>query len=34
FERVGDLGYDGRCFVFDERVAVDAKLNPLVDPAA
>ena len=34
FERVGGLGYDGRCFVFDERVALDPELKPLVDPAA
>ncbi len=32
FERVGGYGYDGRCFVFDERVALDAELKPLVDP--
>ena len=32
FERVGGFGYDGRCFVFDERVALDAELKPLVDP--
>ena len=32
FERVGGYGYDGRCFVFDERVALDAQLQPLVDP--
>ena len=34
FERVGGFGYDGRCFVFDERVALDAELRPLEDPAA
>lgn len=34
FERVGGHGYDGRCFVFDERVALDAELKPLVDPDA
>ncbi|MET0754714.1 MAG: sulfurtransferase [Pseudoxanthomonas sp.] len=33
FEQVGGLGYDGRCFVFDERVALDAELKPLVDAA-
>ena len=33
FEQVGGLGYDGRCFVFDERVALDPELKPLVDPA-
>lgn len=31
FEDVGGEGYDGRCFVFDERVALDAELKPLVD---
>ncbi len=31
FEEVGNLGYVGRCFVFDERVAVDAQLKPLMD---
>ena len=31
FEQVGGKGYDGRCFVFDERVALDAALQPLVD---
>ncbi len=34
FERVGGFGYDGRCFVFDERVALDPQLRPLVDDAA
>jgi UPF0176 protein len=34
FEAVGGEGYDGRCFVFDERVALDAGLKPLVDQAA
>jgi UPF0176 protein len=34
FEQVGGLGYDGRCFVFDERVAVDSQLTPMVDQAA
>jgi UPF0176 protein len=34
FERVGGFGYEGRCFVFDERVALDAQLNALEDPAA
>jgi len=33
FERVGGAGYDGRCFVFDERVALDPELKPLVDAA-
>lgn len=31
FEEVGGEGYEGRCFVFDERVALDAQLHPLVD---
>ena len=31
FEEVGGEGYNGRCFVFDERVALDAQLQPLVD---
>jgi len=30
FEQVGSAGYDGRCFVFDERVALDPELTPLV----
>ncbi|MET0226291.1 MAG: sulfurtransferase [Dokdonella sp.] len=29
FEQVGGYGYDGRCFVFDQRVALDAQLQPL-----
>ncbi len=31
FEEVGSRGYTGRCFVFDERVALDPDLTPLVD---
>lgn len=31
FEQVGGVGYDGRCFVFDERIALDPQLQPLVD---
>ncbi len=31
FEQVGGYGYDGRCFVFDERVALDPALMPMVD---
>lgn len=31
FEAVGGIGYDGGCFVFDERVALDPRLRPLVD---
>jgi UPF0176 protein len=33
FEQVGGYGYEGRCFVFDERVALDSDLKPLVGPA-
>ena len=33
FETVGGAGYDGRCFVFDGRVALDPELRPLVDQA-
>ncbi|MCL6710613.1 sulfurtransferase [Pseudomonas sp. R2.Fl] len=29
FEEVGGHGYDGGCFVFDERVALDPELKPL-----
>lgn len=31
FEEVGGEGYEGRCFVFDERIALDPQLQPLVD---
>ena len=34
FERVGARHYDGGCFVFDERVALDPQLRPLHDAAA
>ncbi len=38
FEQVGALGYEGGCFVFDERVALDPQLRPLaggdIRPAA
>ena len=34
FEAVGGAGYDGGCFVFDERVALDPQLKPLADGAA
>ena len=34
FEAVGGAGYDGRCFVFDERVALDPRLRPLADGPA
>ena len=33
FEQAGGQGYDGHCFVFDERIALDAELKPLVDAA-
>jgi UPF0176 protein len=29
FEQVGAEAYAGRCFVFDERVALDPRLQPL-----
>lgn len=31
FEQVGGAGYEGRCFVFDERIALDPDLTPLAD---
>ncbi|MEH6422168.1 sulfurtransferase [Pseudomonas sp. CGJS7] len=34
FEQVGGRHYQGRCFVFDERVALDPQLRPLHDAAA
>lgn len=34
FEQVGGAGYEGRCFVFDERVALDPALKPLADGEA
>ena len=35
FEAVGGAGYEGRCFVFDERVALDPELRAAADaPAA
>ena len=34
FEEVGGKGFEGRCFVFDERVALDPGLAPLVDGAS
>ena len=34
FQQVGGAGYDGRCFVFDARVAVDPMLTPLVQASA
>ena len=33
FEEVGGEGYDGACFVFDERIALDSALKPLHDEA-
>ncbi|MGV8931423.1 MAG: sulfurtransferase [Luteimonas sp.] len=29
FEHAGGVGYDGHCFVFDERIALDARLRPI-----
>lgn len=29
FEQVGGYGYEGRCFVFDERIALDSGMEPL-----
>lgn len=34
FEQVGGLGYEGHCFVFDERVALAPDLSPLAAAAA
>ncbi|MHC9085317.1 sulfurtransferase [Luteimonas sp. RIT-PG2_3] len=34
FDAVGGLGYEGRCFVFDGRIALDPQLNALVDEEA
>ncbi len=31
FEQAGGAGYEGGCFVFDRRLAVDAALRPLAD---
>lgn len=31
FEAVGGQGFDGRCFVFDERIALDANLHAFAD---
>jgi len=33
FEQVGGFGYAGHCFVFDDRIALDPALQPLVDDA-
>lgn len=33
FEETGGAFFDGRCFVFDDRIALDAGLAPLADPA-
>ena len=30
FEKVGGTHYDGRCFVFDDRIALDPNLEPLI----
>ncbi|MFD0726400.1 sulfurtransferase [Lysobacter brunescens] len=34
FEAVGGQGYDGACFVFDGRVALDPSLAPVAAPSA
>jgi UPF0176 protein len=34
FEQVGGHGYEGLCFVFDARIALDAGLRPFVDDPA
>ena len=34
FEQVGGFGYEGHCFVFDDRVALDPELKPLADSDA
>jgi UPF0176 protein len=31
FEHAGGAGYEGHCFVFDERIALDPALTPLAD---
>jgi UPF0176 protein len=31
FEHVGGQGYSGGCFVFDDRIALDPRLQPLAD---
>ena len=33
FEAVGGQGYDGACFVFDGRVALDPSLAPVLAPS-
>ena len=34
FEQVGGAGYDGGCFVFDQRISLDPALRPLQDCGA
>jgi len=34
FEQVGGAHYEGRCFVFDERLALDPQLNPMASVVA
>ena len=34
FEQVGGAGYDGGCFVFDQRISLDPALRPLQEAAA
>jgi UPF0176 protein len=31
FEKMGGKHYQGRCFVFDDRIALDANLEPLIE---
>jgi UPF0176 protein len=31
FEKMGGKHYQGRCFVFDDRIALDPKLEPLIE---
>jgi UPF0176 protein len=33
FDQIGSYGYEGHCFVFDERVALDPALRPLAPDA-
>jgi len=33
FEATGGAGYEGRCFVFDERIALDPGLRAAADEA-
>ena len=33
FEECGGAHYEGNCFVFDERIALDATLNTVLNPS-